>query len=607
MDPFTLGSGLTQAARPEPYRRRPKDPVHRVLRVYTQDPGTSRSDGAVAEVEIPWEPVGPGPSGCVFVVRDIHEPTGETWAPIDLDDVRVASERGLPPSTTNPCFAQQMTYAVAMSTYERFRMALGRLPEFAPAVAGKTRKGTIEIRPHWKPEDNAYYEPDEAALSFGYTKSTGLSAGATQKGAYVFTCLSHDVIAHETAHAILDGLRPHLMRPSNPDVAAFHEGFSDLIALLMRFRYKEVVRRGLEDSKDETLDSALLTEMARQWGRTDADGRSPLRQILYRQGKADDPVPREDRYDKRKEHHELGGVLVAAVFEAMGRIFRRKTRTLRKIAAQSPGSRDHLIDLLTVEARDLAGQFLNIIIRAVDYCPPVDITFGEFLRAMVTADWVTVPADPHHYRESLVLAFRRYGIEVPNVPDLSEEALLWRGPETKLVPIEGLKFADLKHQFEPGWFAKESERQKRADVLGHYVTKEAHLQEFGLRKPGRDGDWLYDLPVVESIRTLRRLTPDDDLDFHIVAEVTQRGKKGRRWYWGGSTVIIDADGSVRFVIRKSVGNATRHAETSGFLQDAPKAYKQAFEQEEWSPGGVIRRFHSRPRRRGRPDSEQTSG
>jgi hypothetical protein len=316
-------------------------------------------------------------------------------------------------------------------------------------------------------------------------------------------------------------------------------------------------------------------------------------------GAADDQVPPEDRYDKGKEHHDLGGVLVAAVFEAMARIFRRKTRTLRKIAAQSPGSRDHLIELLTVEARDLAGQFLNIIIRAVDYCPPVDITFGEFLRALVTADWVTVPADPHHYRESLVLAFRRYGIEVPHVPDLSEEALLWRGPEAKLPPIDGLTFADLKHRFEPGWFAEEDERKDRARTLGHYVTKATYLQEFGLRKPGREGEWRYDLPVIESIRTLRRLTPDDDLDFHIVAEVTQRGKKGRRWYWGGSTVIIDADGSVRFVIRKSVGNDKRHENTDDFLKRAPREYRQAFDGDEWSPGGVIRRFHSRPGTRDR--------
>ena len=50
MTPYTLGSGLTQSARPEPYRRSTDDPVHRVLRVYTQDPGTSRSDGAVAEI-----------------------------------------------------------------------------------------------------------------------------------------------------------------------------------------------------------------------------------------------------------------------------------------------------------------------------------------------------------------------------------------------------------------------------------------------------------------------------------------------------------------------------------------------------------------------------
>ena len=324
MDRVHARLGTDAGARPEPYRRRPGDPVQRVLRVYTQDPGTSRSDGAIAEVELPWEPVGPGPTGHIFVVRDVHKPTGDVWAPIDLDDFRVTVDKGLPPSTTNPRFAQQMTYAVAMSTYERFRMALGRLPEFAPAVRRQDRQGRIEIRPHWDHEDNAYYEPDEAALSFGYVTSSARSRGATQPGAYVFTCLSHDVIAHETSHAMLDGMRPHLMRPSNPDVAAFHEGFSDLVALLMRFRYRDVVRRGLEESKDETLDSALLTEMARQWGRTDGDGQSPLRRILYRQGPPDEPVPKADRYDKKKEHHDLGAVLVAAVFEAMSRIFRKQ-------------------------------------------------------------------------------------------------------------------------------------------------------------------------------------------------------------------------------------------------------------------------------------------
>ena len=590
---YRLGEGITTAARPTPYVRKPGEPVHRSLRVYTQDPGVSRFDGAIAELQVAWEPAGPGPSGSLFVVRDVYEPTGEVLAPIDLDHRDVVGQ-GLPPSTTNPQFAQQMTYAVAMTTYERFRMALGRLPEFAPIVR-RQRDGRLEIRPHFRHEDNAYYLPEDASLSFGFVKSTESSAGRTQKGALVFTCLAHDVVAHETAHALLDGMRPHLLLPSNPDVDAFHEGFADLIALLMRFRYEEVVRRGLEDSKEANLDSRILTELAREWGRTDADGRAPLREVLYRQGQPDDKVENTDLYDPEKEHHDLGAVLVAALFEAISRVFDKKSRTLRKIAALAPGTRDHLIELLTRHARDLAGQFLNIIIRAIDYCPPMDITFGEFLRALVTADYVTVPEDPHGYREALVLAFRRYGITVPNVPDLSEEALLWKPPEIPLGTVAGLSFADLRHGHEPGWFTNQDERERRATVLGDFITKDRH-RYFGVAEPGkRDGEE-YDLPVVESVRTLRRLSPDDELDFHIVAEVTQRVRRNKRWFFGGSTIVIDESGQIRYVIGKSIRNRNRRAATDRFLARAPREYRAAFESDRWDCGALVRRFHARSNR-----------
>ena len=124
--------------------------------------------------------------------------------------------------------------------------------------------------------------------------------------------------------------------------AAFHEAFADLVALLMRFRYRDVVRRGLEDSKDETLDSALLTDMARQWGRTDGDGRAPLRRILSWSGQPDEPVPKALTVRARRKNHDLGAVLVSAVFEAMGRVFRAKTepfvRSPRNRLAHGPRS-----------------------------------------------------------------------------------------------------------------------------------------------------------------------------------------------------------------------------------------------------------------------------
>ena len=593
---YRLGDGITTPAGPTPYSRGPGEPIHRMLRVYTQDPGISLFDGAVAELPIDWEPAGPGPTGKLFVVRDVHEPTREVFAPIDLD-CRDVVGRGLPPSTTNPQFAQQMTYAVAMSTYERFKMALGRLPEFSPIVR-RLRGGPLEIRPHFRYEDNAYYVAEDGSLSFGFVKSAATSAGRTQQGALVFTCLAHDIIAHETSHALLDGQRPYLLLPSNPDVDAFHEGFADLVALLMRFRYEEVVRRGLEDSNTGELDSRILTELAREWGRS-GGGRFALRQVLYRQGQPDEPVKKQDLYDPKKEIHDLGAVLVAAVFEAIRRVFNRKTTTVRKIAAVSPGARDHLISLLTREARDLAGQFLNIIIRATDYCPPMDLTFGEFLRALVTADYVTVPEDPHGYREALVLAFRRYGITVPAVPDLSEESLLWRPPEVDMPPVDGLSFAQLRHNREPGWFAEQPERERRAHALGAFVTNRRH-HYFGIAEPGtRDGEE-YDLPVVESIRTLRRLSPDDALDFHVVAEVTQRVRRKKRWFFGGSTVVLDELGQVRYVIGKGIHNRTRRETTDHFLARAPREYRAAFEHDNWDRGALVRRFHARSNRRKRP-------
>src|SRR5262249_49221716 len=84
-----------------------------------------------------------------------------------------------------------------------------------------------------------------------------------------------------------------------------------------------------------------------------------------------------------------------------------------------------LVNRLAEEAAKTARHFLSICIRALDYCPPVDVTFGDYLRALVTADFDTVPSDTHGYRVALIESFRQWGIVLDGVRTHSEEHLRW--------------------------------------------------------------------------------------------------------------------------------------------------------------------------------------
>jgi hypothetical protein len=346
-DPFILAPAITRdehATLYDPHESRLQAdragvpvPVTRPLTVFTQDPATRKMDVSVATLDVPYEPLAPGPDGSVIRVIDHDVSSNDTHEPLDLDRLASYVPHGFPASTTDPRFAQQMTYAVAMNTYDRFRQALGRTPDFAFPAARKGEPpdppGTVKLHiyPHFRREDNAYYDDTRGALHFGYTFGNKAARLLNQPGGIVFTSLSHDVVVHEMTHALVDGMRAKFLLPSNADVIAFHEGFSDLVALFQRFQYTDLVRRALSNSGD--LTAGLLTDFARQWGQTTGDGRTPLRTALVDAGPPDAPVKRKFLYQHAREDHARGAVLLAAVFDAFRWVFMQKTEQVRRVAA----------------------------------------------------------------------------------------------------------------------------------------------------------------------------------------------------------------------------------------------------------------------------------
>ena len=72
-------------------------------------------------------------------------------------------------------------------------------------------------------------------------------------------------------------------------------------------------------------------------------------------------------------------------------------------------------------------------IRGLDYCPPVHLTFRDFLSGMLTADAEIRPNDTtYRFREALRKSFAAYGIKPASMNKReTDDPGLWDGPELR--------------------------------------------------------------------------------------------------------------------------------------------------------------------------------
>jgi hypothetical protein len=585
--PYFMACSVVRAAAVHPFERSGTDPIYRPLRIFSLDPSQSKLHGAVAIVNVPYEPLLPGPVGRLFEVVNQDRARNLRYARVDLDEQKTLILNGRDPSPSDPQFHQQMVYAVCMSVYAAFKAALGRNiawgfePQQASpgAAASDAAKSPLRLRlvPHAMREKNACYMREAGEIRFGYYRAGEEIDAKNPPGGYIFTCLSHDVIAHELTHALLDGLREQFLIPTRPDVLAFHEAFGDLVAIFQHFAYKDIVAGAIHAVGADLQRARVLGDLAKQFGYTSGGGKE--RQALRTAVDVSSPDDVPKQYKPDMEIHELGAVLVSAVFEAFVTLFRRKTERYVRLATNGsgvlpPGTLPiDLREVLADEASQLASQILRVCIRAVDYCPPVDLEFGDYLRAIITADSELVPDDPWAYREALVTAFGRRGIYPSGVRNLAEDSLRWR-PPWRAIDIPNLHYKKLQFSGDPAIAPDPQELGRQAEALGCVVTDERYFEAFGLAKT--DGQE-YMPPCIQSIRTARRVGPNGQVLFDLVAEVIQErhvtlANDTPGIFYGGATVIVDPEGSVRYAIVKNVRNEQRLDEYRRYLGGSGRTF-----------------------------------
>lgn len=429
-------------------------PFFRKLKGYAFDPSfsstLSKRRGNEVIYRVKWEQVDPGPIGEYIEIIDYDPSKDAFYLPLDLDDRFVLADYGMEPSESDPRFHQQQVYAVVMSVIKQFERALGRKIIWSRLTEHKNKNETtsythefipkLRIYPHAMRQQNAYYSPQKNALLFGYFQASNTWQGNNVPGGAVFTCLSPDIISHETTHAILHSLHPFLTRDTNYDMLAFHEGFADIIALLQRFTFRSVVEEQIRNSRGDLLSPEnMLGDLAIQFGQAVSDNRRSLRSFLVEKGKDGkwthiEPDPSKIHY--LTEPHKRGGILVAAVFDAFANLYKYRTADLIRLASDGTGILEQgeidpdLVKRLSCEACEIADNLMIICIRALDYCPPADLSFGDYLRAIITADEEHNPDDEEGIRFAIMESFRKWGIIPDEVNTFSVESLKWKAPDS---------------------------------------------------------------------------------------------------------------------------------------------------------------------------------
>jgi hypothetical protein len=581
---YRLGDQLHRDTQVSPYLSRSDMPVDwRDLRVFAVDPSLSASDGEVCEIRVPFESLAPGPEGGLFAI-DMRVCGGATsYLRVNLDEPELLRSRGVDPDEADARFHGQMVYGIASLTYEAFRKALGRQPSWAFENKREGRPNCLMLLPFAMQEPNACYSREHGQVRFGYAKS-GTWSGDLPPDKTFFTSLSSDIIAHEVTHAILDGLRPYFGEPTGPDGPAFHEAFADLMAIFQRFEFEPLVRSQLRRANgDLTLDT-LLNVIAPEIGNL-IGAPFGVRNFIAqhheeaaRAGREAGAKPRPVTLDSvGEEVHARGAVLAEAVFEAFVTIARRRAVRFIRLAT---GGRARLgdgelspdlLDEICGVTRKVAEQFRRICIRAIDYCPPVDINFGDYLRAMITADTVLVREDPLGYREALVDAFRRRRIYPSDVTTMSQQSLLWNCPERQLVPVAALNLGQLRFSGDPGGVPDFRDSTYHATCLGDAIVANPALQcEIGLLPDAEPFE-------IASLRPTRRSGPDGQIAFDLIAEVVQR-----RWVSladgrqapvrGGATLVLDAWGRIQYIVRKGIASDKREKQVVDYMTGAGAEY-----------------------------------
>ncbi len=226
----------------------------------------------------------------------------------------------------------------------------------------------LTIDPHAGDMNNAFYSERDRLLGFHTFQ--------TPDGLLHSTAESADIVTHETAHAVLDGLRDLYNESFGLVPRAFHESFGDMAAVLAALHDDALIRRLLELTDGNLRVSNFVSELAEHLVPSELLPQhsvylrnaindlvlQPFDELVY--------LPENPETTLSRQEHNYSRVFTGAFYDALVAIYERYCQTMPAYLALH-------------RARDVMG---SLLVLAIELAPVGELDYADMARAFLTAD-----------------------------------------------------------------------------------------------------------------------------------------------------------------------------------------------------------------------------
>jgi hypothetical protein len=398
------------------------------VKILPKDPLVARKNGLwPIQIDLPCLNPGDGPTGPHAVVVDYNADLDARFAPAQLQKnrsfkgiSRLSNDRILEDFT----FHQVNVWAIVEQTLSMIENEY----LMARTIPWASQFGRLILLPHAGYEQNAFYDRGTGAIHFLYFQGPD--------GKPVYTCLSHDIIAHELGHAVLDGLKPYYNEFSSPETAGFHEYFGDAVAMMSSLNNRETAKVVTRGNKKKLDPQNVVSAIASEFGAAIRD----IPDEEYLRGAWNNQTVK--RLRGTFEEHDWSEILTGVYYDLLEYLYPRVREQIVKEERKRRKAQYYSMRALSRVATITAG----VMFRALDYCPPVDLRYKEYARAILRADAVAYPLDDLKIRGQLLKIFKRRGIlpptEDPKQIGKFQQALSNVDIDTVATPADAYRFLD---------------------------------------------------------------------------------------------------------------------------------------------------------------------